>query len=517
MSDPTSPAAASAGCARRTDGMLFVTVFCTGGAIMVLELLGTRLIAPVYGVGLYVWSSLICVTLLALSVGYWFGGRLADRSPSTGLFLVLPLIAGVCTFFLPELAGVVLEMTADSGLRGGTLSSAFLLFTLPLTALGMATPFAVRLHSAVHRAAGTTAGSLYAVSTLGSIVATLLSGFFLVPALGVSTILRGTAMVLILVAGLGWLWQRSFSGSMTAVAGAALLGLTLIRPAATDAAPDGVGQTRFRGDSNYTQLCVIDTPDERYLLMDGALHTHVNTEEGVEPVTCEYVRTFGLLPVFRPGARRCLVLGLGGGSVLKVLEQHDLEYDIVEIDPLVHHVAERYFGPLPFRGEVHLTDAREFVRSTARRFDLVVIDVVSTDAMPEHLCSVEFFELLATVLNHGAVVAFNSIGEWEGEALPSLQRTLRAAFRHVRGYAVHSAPDRTNLVFFASQAEFRELPPPLAEIYEPARFDFPDDTGVLLTDDFNPINFFNAEMSYVARRDILEYLGRGLVTGAAGH
>jgi predicted membrane-bound spermidine synthase len=97
---------------------LYLTVFLTGGAVMVIELLGTRIIAPFYGVSLYVWSSLISVALIALAIGYFAGGRWADRAKRTGLSLVISL-AALCTLLVPWITRPVLLVTDALGLRAG--------------------------------------------------------------------------------------------------------------------------------------------------------------------------------------------------------------------------------------------------------------------------------------------------------------------------------------------------------------------------------------------------------------
>ena len=145
---------------------------------MVIELLGTRLIAPFYGASLYVWSSLIAVTMIALAVGYFVGGHWADRSQRTGLSLIIAL-AGLFTLLIPWLTRPVLLMTDPLGLRGGAFTSALLLFSPSLTLLGMVGPFAIKLATSKLDGVGSSSGTIYAVSTVGSVIGTLLLGFFL--------------------------------------------------------------------------------------------------------------------------------------------------------------------------------------------------------------------------------------------------------------------------------------------------------------------------------------------------
>jgi MFS family permease len=178
---------------------LYLTVFLTGAAVMVIELLGTRLIAPFYGVSLYVWSSLISVTMIALALGYFAGGQWADRAKRTGLSLIIAL-AGLLTLSIPWITQPVLLATDPLGLRAGAFVSALALFSPSLTLLGMVGPFAIKLATPQLNRVGTSAGSIYAVSTVGSVVGTLVLGFFLFPLVGSREILIGLSMVLLLLA-----------------------------------------------------------------------------------------------------------------------------------------------------------------------------------------------------------------------------------------------------------------------------------------------------------------------------
>jgi len=180
--------------------LLPVSVFVSGAVVMVLEVLGTRLIAPVYGTSLHVWSAIIAVTLLSLSVGYWVGGRFADRFPRASVYFVVFEAAAVLIVLLPLAHQPILTITKPLGLRGGALASAVLFLGLPLTLLGMISPYAVRLAAHLIVDLGRTTGRLYALSTAGSLLGTLCAGFYLIPSFRLRTIFVGTALLLILPA-----------------------------------------------------------------------------------------------------------------------------------------------------------------------------------------------------------------------------------------------------------------------------------------------------------------------------
>jgi MFS family permease len=174
---------------------LYCTVFLTGAAVMVIELLGTRLIAPFYGASLYVWTSVISVTLIALALGYFVGGRWADRAKKAGLALIIAL-SGLLTLLIPWLTAPVLLATDSMGLRMGVFISTLVLFSPSLIMLGMIGPFAVN----------------YAVSTVGSVIGTLFLGFYLFPQVGSREIFIGLGIaLLILAAGVAYFERKRIS------------------------------------------------------------------------------------------------------------------------------------------------------------------------------------------------------------------------------------------------------------------------------------------------------------------
>ena len=206
---------------------LYLTVFLTGASVMVIELLGTRMIAPFYGASLYVWSSLISVTMIALALGYFVGGRWADRAKRTGLSLIVAF-AAVLTLVIPWATRSVLLATDPMGLRAGAFVSALVLFLPSLTFLGMVGPFAIKLATSRLDGVGTSSGSIYAVSTLGSVVGTLVLGFFLFPLIGSREILAGLGVCLLVLAVALAIYEQRQSGLTVAFLPTVLLVLSLI-------------------------------------------------------------------------------------------------------------------------------------------------------------------------------------------------------------------------------------------------------------------------------------------------
>jgi len=181
---------------------LYLTSFLCGATIMVLEILGFRMLPPYFGASTAVWGALLGVVMVALTAGYYAGGWLADRSPHPRMLYLM--VGGAAAYTLLVLLGYrrILDFAARFELVTGSLLASTLLFAVPLAALGTVSPFVIRL-LAREGAVGTVAGHVYAVSTVGSIVGTFLTSFYLIPSLGIRTSLGLALVTLVVVAGLG--------------------------------------------------------------------------------------------------------------------------------------------------------------------------------------------------------------------------------------------------------------------------------------------------------------------------
>ncbi|HEX6174656.1 MAG TPA: fused MFS/spermidine synthase, partial [Candidatus Binatia bacterium] len=179
--------------------LLGFVVFVSGAVLMSLEIAGSRILAPHFGSSIFVWGSLISVVMASLSIGYYWGGWLSARDPSYGRLLILLLIPGIVIFFLPFIYPAANEWVArnDFGMRLNPLIACTILFLLPGVFLGTISPYAIRLAATTLSTVGSTAGTLYAVSTCGSIFGTLLTAFYLIPAAGVRNIIHGLGITLV--------------------------------------------------------------------------------------------------------------------------------------------------------------------------------------------------------------------------------------------------------------------------------------------------------------------------------
>lgn len=501
---------------------IYLSIVVCGAAVLAIELLGTRVIAPFYGASLYLWSALISVTLAALSLGYALGGRYADRGTKLSRYAILIGLAGLWILFIPWLKGPVLSLAETLGLRAAVLVTATILFFPPLTLLGMVSPYALRMKAVSLEVVGRTAGNLYAVSTVASVVAAIATGFYLIPNLGVVRLIYTIGILLIVTAGVGLIVDAKTKRGIVApllLIAVALIGLS----AAPTLKADPKNGLIAIEQSAYAEIRVIDNKNVRYMVIDGGTHTIV------DPVTWEsffpYVNVLDITKRFFHHPGEMLLVGLGGGSVVKDFARHNWQVDAVEIDPVVTRMAYEYFGLKESEATVYDMDGRQYLISHDKQYDIIIMDAFGSSSIPFHLVTVEAFGLVKSRLKAEGMMAMNieSVG-WDDEIVPLLVATMKQQFENVLVLPIAEPPDQLgNLVLFASDRVLeldRELPLPSGRFsaeYDRIhawsnRFEL-DPTGIEpLTDDLNPIDLIAERINLVARKGLHEYFDQAGLT-----
>lgn len=491
---------------------IYLAVIVSGASVLAVEILGTRILAPFYGASLYLWSALISVTLAALSVGYAIGGRWADRGPCLNRFAAVIGLAGVWIALIPWLRLPLLGIAETAGLRAAVLITATILFFPPLTLLGMVSPYAIRLKVSSVDVVGRTAGNLYSVSTVASVVAAVVTGFFLIPNIGVSRLVFMIGFVLVGTSVLGMVvWRKQLAPvvAIVLIAGAGVLAYRLAPAEQIDPA-NGLLEIE---QSAYGELRVVDQDGVRYMLIDGGTHTIA------DPLTWQslfpYVNVLGLAQGFFDFPGNMLLIGLGGGSVVKAFHSAGWQVDAVEIDSDVTRLAYDYFGLTPDEARVHEMDGRQYLLTTDADYDLIVMDAFGSSSIPFHLVTVEAFGLIKSHLKPGGVLAMNieAVG-WHDMLVRSLAATMGQQFKHVVTLPIAEPPNTIgNLILVASDRplELKEEPPVprgrFTSDYDRAhgwdnRFTA-DTSGVpVLTDDLNPVGLWAERVNLVARKNL---------------
>lgn len=498
---------------------LYLTVFLTGAAVMVIELLGTRMIAPFYGASLYVWSSLIAVTMMALALGYFTGGRWADRAKRTGLSLIIAC-AGFLTLLIPWAARPVLLATDSLGLRAGAFMSALVLFSPSLFLLGMVGPFAIKLSTSNLAGVGASAGSVYGISTLGSVVGTLFLGFYLFPVVGSREIFVGLGFILLLLAGLAACYEQKRlkrSLALLPIALLAAIGVALW-PHLTGASRAGSGnesfQILFERESLYGRVRVIDQParDLRLLTADASTIGAASISRGDNRLA--YQDIVPLIPALAPDMKRALLIGQGAGHMAMALgSRYGMVTDTVEIDPAVATAATRYFGFTP-TGRTIVGDARYEIRRLQGPYDLIIHDCFTGGSEPVHLLTVEALSQLRSLLSEGGIVALNFVAFSENgknTALASVAKTLAQVFSHQLTFISNPGKDFNDFIFLAANRpidlDTKALRPGQAAWLKQRLLKVDQTRGRVLMDNINPLEHLQTRKTEYYRTVLVDWLG----------
>jgi spermidine synthase len=415
-------------------GFLMLTSGLCGGLVMVIEVLGSRVIGPFFGVSLFVWTALITVALLALACGYACGGWMADRQPAPARLYALIIGAGVLCALVPLAKSAVLQAALPLGLRGGAFVAATVLFGPSLFLLGCVSPYVLRIAIRELGRVGRTAGAFSAISTAGSCIGTLLTGFYLIAVLGVAEALYAAGLLLVLLGSAYFV----FYGRRRVVALAPLLMLALLprHELARATLADGTrAEVVYNRDTYYGNLKVVDyrfgERHVREMLIDGLVQGGLDMVDGRSVYEYNYVIE-ALALAHRPQARSALVIGLGPGVLPARFAARGMDVTVVDINHEVERAARAYFGYRPDKPMV-VEDARYFLAGTPSRYEIAVVDVFSGDTTPGHLLSREALAQLKSAMTPDGVALFNLIGDLGAEAqmTAAIVRTLGTLFRHV--------------------------------------------------------------------------------------
>lgn len=489
--------------------ILEITVFVCGALVMIFEVIGSRILSPFIGTSTYVWTSLIGVILASLSLGYGLGGRIADRRPDFKLLAAVILSASGLISVTVLVKDVLLSLIASApiGLEIKALIAALLLFAPASVCLGIVTPFAVRLKMTSLENTGRTVGSLYAISTVGSILGTFAAGFYLIPFVGsVRTLYLIAACLLILSIAIAPLAISKLNIA------AVLLFVLGIAANETNAyfllQENGLHDL----DTEYSRVQVFRTTDPASGKAIQALAIDPFVVQSAmfldsDDMVFDYSRYYHLIRHFKPDFERTLVIGGAGYSFpkeyLRVYE--NARIDVVEIDPSMTRIARDFFRLKddPRMNIIH-EDGRTFInRAESAKYDTVLIDAfTSLFTVPQHLTTIEAATNIQRILKDDGVVIFNLGSAITGKGSQFLQaelRTYQQVFPHVYLFKVNSdyKDDRLqNLIIVASKRNADvDLESNDASVARLLAHRYPNELPLnenILTDDLAPVEYYNS-------------------------
>jgi len=480
---------------------LYLLVLTSGMTTMATEMSGSRLLAPYFGNSLFIWANLIGLILIYLTLGYYLGGRLADRRPEPRLLCQLTLTAAAAIAALPFIARPIMGLaikgleTVSAGAFLGSFAVTVLLFALPVTILGMVPPFAIRLRVTGVETAGNVSGSLYALSTAGSIAGTFLPVLLLIPWIGTrdTMLVFAGALALVSAAGLG---RGLWAGAPLIILAGLAIPQGAIKP--------GAGVI-FETESPYHYIQVVNQGGTIYLKLNEGWAVH-SAYDPDRLLTGGYWDYFSVAPWFASDTppATALVLGNAAGTIPKQLTElyPDIRIDGVEIDPDVVEAGRRYFDMNEPNLSVHVTDGRPYLKTSDQNWDFIAVDAFRQPYIPFYLTTREFFEEARDHLSDDGAIMIN-VGKTPGDSAvaDAIAATMRDVFPSVYSFnegqfnqlvvATKKPTDASDL-----GARRNLMPPEVARLAQTVTtgMEVVQPGGTILTDDKAPVEWLTDQM-----------------------
>ena len=439
----------------------FAIIFITGGATLALELLASRVMTPYFGVSLYIWTGILSITLIALAIGYWWGGRLAARlsagkRSSSGLnktFLLLPALSALCLVLSCLTYPQIFPLLAREDLVLGAFAACLVLLAAPLVLCSAMNSLLVALliqnNVGSGKPADAGAGRVFFTSTVGSVAGVVATAFYLIPTFSNFVSLLIVAVVLSLLPLTGLRAGATALGKPLAITTALALAASAAMLWQANAYLGRMWPVRHSGldwtieasiGSMFGTVKVLRSSpiDDRGRFMrvyfqDGLIQNRMLSDG--QSLTFYTYALEALTLAYRPNLRSALALGLGAGVVPMRLAARGVDVTAVEIDPASFAVAHRFFGLDQSKVRAIQADARTYLRNCAGNYDAIVVDLFHGDGTPEYLITRNFFADLRRCISARGVVVFNTFADLdEPLGYAHFLTTLRTEFPYVTIY-----------------------------------------------------------------------------------
>ncbi|MDX2361246.1 MAG: fused MFS/spermidine synthase [Crocinitomicaceae bacterium] len=485
-----------------------------GASVMAAELLGAKMLSPFFGSSLYVWSSVMAITLGGLATGYFFGGRISLRKNSETILYRVVLIASLLTILMPYTAELAMSLFGMRSLIPAVIVCSLLILFPPVFLMGAVSPLIIGTITMHEKDAGKAAGTVYAISTVGGILSTFLFGFWIIPTFGLTipAIITGLALAILPVYAL--VKKKAFKSLIPFWIAIVISVIQLIGEANSAEKGNSINKLIYKNDGVLGQIMVIDHDDgyyyedstrtgeySRWIYVNGISQTkyHPNCRTELdEEVYFSYVHKIGqfLEEALPEGSRSVLLVGLGGGVIAKHLTENGFDVEVCELDERMEYVAREYFE-LPDNVDVTIDDGRHFINTVNKKYDVILFDIFKGEETPSHILTKESLERVKEILNPSGIFLINSYNFLEGDkgqGLRSIYVTLDNAGFNASIWPTAVEVDDRNLLFISSFSEYPMYP----EFIDLNTIDFSD--AMVLTDDRPNFEVLNARASLKWRR-----------------
>lgn len=437
--------------------IIYLIVFINGGAVMLCELLGAKVTAPFFGTSLYVWSTAIGVTLGALTAGYYFGGWISSKKNIQKYLQWSLLMSGLFLIIMPFSAVAIMKHTILLNVKMGSIISMLFFLFPPLFFMGVISPLSIELLTISDKGAGKNAGYLYAISTVGGIFMTFLSGFYLIPEFGIKNPAIFYGLIQLFIPIVLFINQKKIIKVLFLIS--ALMFLSFFFK--NNQKPSKFA-LRYCSESILGQLKVIDYKTSksnwRTLLINNYPQTYLNLDS-IDDLTKGYVSIVVNLIRNLKRKHNALTLGLGGGIIARNLYLEGFNTEAVDIDSRQSEVARKYFF-LPKEVKIIIDDARHYLNISKKKYSFIMNDLAIGESQPEHILTLEAFKKIKSNLKIGGMVCVNFFGYVNGKKgipLLSVFKTMKSANLATIILAYHESEKARSSVLVGYNGQKKDL------------------------------------------------------------
>lgn len=398
--------------------ILLSIAFIEGATVMAAELLGAKMTAPFFGTTIYSWAAVLAVTLGGLASGYYFGGWISTRKNHNTLLSIILLASGIFMVFMPMISAGIMTAVINMSLLSGLIIS-LMIFLFPVVFLfGMVSPIIISAMVDSVSISGKIAGKVYAISTVGGVLNTLILGFYIIPTYGIKWPSVAYGLLMIFVALLFMVTKKKMIYSLVIL----FITVIAIKIQSTDKSLDRqLFEIKYSSEGLLGQVKVVDYSIQtnnygvvpvRGLLVNNTWQTVINLNDGTGMLDYIYfIRP--ILSKFSPGSKT-LLIGLGGGTLCQEIQSKQLSVEVVELDSRLPKIAKKHFG-LDYNTKVTSDDGRHFLRKSNEKYDLIIFDAFLGENPPWHLLTFETFAKVKSMLNEGGNLVIEFYGFLEGD------------------------------------------------------------------------------------------------------
>jgi len=484
--------------------LLFLLAFIEGGAVMCVELCSAKILSPYFGTSIYVWAAVLGITLTALMSGYYLGGYISSKNKNKSIIFWLMLIAGCFVTLTPVISRSVLPITINFNILTGTIISLLFFLFFPLLLFGAVSPLIINLLTQQANESGKSSGTVYAVSTLGGIITTFLVGFYTLPQFGITTTLYVYGLLVVTFSIVLFIITKTFKANTL---------ILVVLAASSYHFKNHDKEIVYQSEGILGELKVVDrslySPEDntyksyRELMVNNISQT-IMDKSNPEKSYWDYVGVLtNNINAFAKG-KKTLLLGLGGGTLYKQLKKNKLNVDVVEIDQRIEMVAKRFFE-IDRKTNVIVDDARHYINTTHKKYDIIIYDLYHSETPPIHLMTKEAFREIKSKLNNNGILVVNFYGfitGSKGKAARSIYKTLLNEQYNINLVATAGKEANRNLLFICGKNQLTPTLEPSGKTLQ--KKDINLDDAVLLNDDQPILEHIYLEAALSWRKDYNE-------------